>query len=66
MSAVNLNQNSRMLRRIAQPAKPENRRNWCPSCEKTIEPSVDSHGPFCPWCHKDVPSPMERGAIGGE
>ncbi len=61
MSPASLQQNSRMLRRITQPVKPENRRNWCPSCEITIEPSVDSQGRYCPFCHQDIPTAMERG-----
>jgi len=66
MSNAGLHQNSRMLRRIAQPIQPKNRRNWCPNCEKTIEPSVDSRGPFCPFCHQNIAVPMERSTIGGE
>lgn len=48
------------MRRMVSPAKAKDRRHWCPSCEVTVEPQVDSGGPFCPWCHIDLQSPMER------
>lgn len=57
--------NSRLtldLRSLAQQGKAiDYSRNWCSSCEMTIEPHVDSRGLFCPWCQTDIQSPMERG-----
>jgi hypothetical protein len=49
------------MRRMVSPAKAKDRRHWCPSCEVTVEPQVDSGGLFCPWCQTDIPTAMERG-----
>ena len=58
---ADLNRPARYLRRITSPIGGRKPRNYCPSCERTVEPRVDSRGLFCPWCHQDIPTAMERG-----
>lgn len=46
------------LRRTTSPEREP--RNYCPSCERTVEPRIDSQGPYCPFCHQNIAVPMER------
>ena len=45
---------------VAQAQAKERHRNWCPRCEAKVKPTVDSAGPFCPYCHMDLETPTER------